>query len=681
MATPDNLKRYLDIVLDPCNASANRRNTAAVREAMEEVVNYIVNVFDGEGDAVVPFKVATSNIGGSDCEVLAATRDGASWSFDVAKTAYDWTPTGRFGPNMVENHVGFGRIAPEVAEDAIEIIELEGLARIIEGTLNANLSGSTSAAVTQTYGAYPNSAMPTGSVNVLDRIGIMTGALANQKFGAIYDEQANTYIIFTPTLNPVGSGAGQAACVKYDGAGEESPNASCVWPGLLQDLDVDPCNGFNDGAAIWIYDGATTVTGQSRWMAINTGVSLNVSGDTRPVYVTKTGGTATSPPSGFYTNFTMIEIYNGGEECEESEEDDNCLFEAKLVTFTPSGTVSACDAFTSGADVYAIALNACACRGLRPKNGDRFLATRFAEDFGEMGSERDLYAFRIADPSATAVVEVGGSPGIDNCDDAETDSGSCYPGMIVDPTVTPCSGGFEDGNEISIIPVNNCDPAPLKKGERYVGICVAKGVYAVQGPPKGGDTFWGKCATNWSDGTPCASVTVYRTADCNGSSPAATTTLVYLPAPGYGKPNLQADNMIAYQKAADGTYVCVSDYMDDPIGTVKMATTTPVPQGWDWYAPLNDGKFPKGGDIGVVGATGGKKEYSTAEMAHHHRLRGSRSTPYFFGDSPDQVIINDVCMDEKDVFDNSGNCSGLWFPGGMTNEPEFSQIAFIIRIE
>jgi len=84
-------------------------------------------------------------------------------------------------------------------------------------------------------------------------------------------------------------------------------------------------------------------------------------------------------------------------------------------------------------------------------------------------------------------------------------------------------------------------------------------------------------------------------------------------------PNVRIGDVIAYMMDANGDRVCVSDYMDDPIGTVKIWTDIAnVPAGWQVCDGTNGtpdmrGRFvvgQKDGDDDFVmpGGTGGGKQ-------------------------------------------------------------------------
>ena len=72
MADPN---RWRDIVLAPCNASAERRNWAATRDALEGLANDA----NTDGNATAPaselkfFRVLTSAVGSPSCSVIEVT--------------------------------------------------------------------------------------------------------------------------------------------------------------------------------------------------------------------------------------------------------------------------------------------------------------------------------------------------------------------------------------------------------------------------------------------------------------------------------------------------------------------------------------------------------------------------------------------------------------------------------
>lgn len=116
--------------------------------------------------------------------------------------------------------------------------------------------------------------------------------------------------------------------------------------------------------------------------------------------------------------------------------------------------------------------------------------------------------------------------------------------------------------------------------------------------------YWGKAKTNWVDnGANVDSVDVNPCADAEGTTPDAETTFtVLLPKTAERDPNVIADEIIAYELASDGTYVCTSDYLDDKIGTVKMWAlgAAAIPPGWA-IMDGSDNAAPAGSGIDLDG--------------------------------------------------------------------------------
>lgn len=94
---------------------------------------------------------------------------------------------------------------------------------------------------------------------------------------------------------------------------------------------------------------------------------------------------------------------------------------------------------------------------------------------------------------------------------------------------------------------------------------------------------WGLCQANWVDNDPyCDYVVVKQCDDCTGANPVDPTLEVLLPPANESDPNVVSGYVIAFAQTTDSSNVCVSDYMDDKIGTAKMWTgvNIDVPVGW-----------------------------------------------------------------------------------------------------
>lgn len=192
--TLDSWKR---IVLDPCNRSAQRRNEAATRDAFEEIVQYITNnntTITGDG-TIVFFEVTATSIGSATTTAIEIVTPGFTPTGRTF-TIYDYTPDLRFAQNFVDGYLGCGRLSEDIAADAVVVIELEGKARYIDGNLTADMAaGAAAADVTNFWGAYPNIHTPGASVTVQDRNNFGPNAKDGDYYLAVWDEQAQEYVV------------------------------------------------------------------------------------------------------------------------------------------------------------------------------------------------------------------------------------------------------------------------------------------------------------------------------------------------------------------------------------------------------------------------------------------------------------------------------------------------------
>jgi hypothetical protein len=117
-----------------------------------------------------------------------------------------------------------------------------------------------------------------------------------------------------------------------------------------------------------------------------------------------------------------------------------------------------------------------------------------------------------------------------------------------------------------------------------------------------------------------------------GDPPDFVEVIVYLPRPrdGFADPNVRDGDTIGYQIDEDGDAICVTDYLDDPIGTVKMwsGAEEDVRGGWRILA-VSEGRFPVGvttsdPDIPATapGTIGGLKKHY-----HKYRQTGVKTDP------------------------------------------------------
>ena len=150
---------------------------------------------------------------------------------------------------------------------------------------------------------------------------------------------------------------------------------------------------------------------------------------------------------------------------------------------------------------------------------------------------------------------------------------------------------------------------------------------------------WAICQTNWEKaGTPaCTHVSVKDTDDCVATAGGTGTAFdVILPEVSGKDPNLvgtgtpATSDVIAYIDAEDGTKVCVSDYLDDKILSMKnwLGAAGDIPDGWaKMDGTANSvGNGGSGLDIttggryirGKIGATAVAAGDTTGSTTHNH---------------------------------------------------------------
>jgi hypothetical protein len=138
-----------------------------------------------------------------------------------------------------------------------------------------------------------------------------------------------------------------------------------------------------------------------------------------------------------------------------------------------------------------------------------------------------------------------------------------------------------------------------------------------------------KDGTAWTFGGGCSGSSGLRkataTGNWSGNNVAATDDVtgevlsIYLPATMPGDPNVRSGAPIYYMTANDGEKVCLTDYMDDKIGTLKAFNAdgnNPVP-GWFHHSDSAGKVVPNylagDPDYPTTGATGGNKQHDHDE--------------------------------------------------------------------
>lgn len=293
------IRRYKDIVLNPCNRSADRRNIAAIRDALEALANVQEEPEEGgsggTGDQIIFFEVQSDAVGQPSVAVKQVSYDAGaeSWAVtDVDYTAYDWTPSQRFRANFETGAYGIGRINTEIATDALEVLSLEGKARFLQGVLDENMGATTTKQgrvnVSHFWGDAPNGRNPGTPLIVHDHVNMAPNAKLGDTVLAAWDEKRQQYVLIGPWNG--NKDPGQAAIVRTD-AGDETKGCDtsvedtdfCLYSGRVQTISVaaDWCEDkFDDGAPIWIVDGrnchGTPRLGhQERYVAVSMGISYD----------------------------------------------------------------------------------------------------------------------------------------------------------------------------------------------------------------------------------------------------------------------------------------------------------------------------------------------------------------------------------------------------------------------
>jgi len=202
-------------------------------------------------------------------------------------------------------------------------------------------------------------------------------------------------------------------------------------------------------------------------------------------------------------------------------------------------------------------------------------------------------------------------------------------------TVWPCDdceGANADGTNphTVLLPVPAGRTHSLKNGDviAYAAsegtgfcawVCVSDYLITDVGDQGLGPIFWGKAKENWYHGAAgyCDHVNVERVENCNGDNPTGETFTLHLPQTGQQDPNVNTDEVLGFSYAYDGSYVAVTDYLDDKIGTGKffLQIKSQIPPGWELqegtWLDLN-GRFPRATNSDAsLGLTGGT-------VSHNH---------------------------------------------------------------
>jgi hypothetical protein len=186
------------------------------------------------------------------------------------------------------------------------------------------------------------------------------------------------------------------------------------------------------------------------------------------------------------------------------------------------------------------------------------------------------------------------------------------------------------------------NPDPAAAGLTIANTCASSGRYGDCGLARldeidnvyrlvsasGSSTLrWAKAQYDWSANSGDPRVEV-KACDRDGTNETGDNFYVYLPRSTSGDPAVFQDAVIGYTVDVEGTCICVTDYMDDAIGTVKMwkGSSGDVPAGWRICDGSDDaldfqGRFAVGvnssqSDEDAVGDTGGHRWHGDSENWH-----------------------------------------------------------------
>jgi len=192
------------------------------------------------------------------------------------------------------------------------------------------------------------------------------------------------------------------------------------------------------------------------------------------------------------------------------------------------------------------------------------------------------------------------------------------------------------------------------QGYDLSGAGVQKGQFAFVFQERAGKQWWilpdrsvryGKAVANWGNGPP--PTVLVNPCDSAGlsvdTSTAFQVSLLRSGSAAAGDPNVVAGQLIAYLQTQDNKFLCVSDYMDDPIGTVKLWASPlgAIRQGWAAMdgtanALASGGSgidmrnyFPRGATnaAGIGGAGGSASVTPAAHTIDDHPATATSDTP------------------------------------------------------
>ena len=142
---------------------------------------------------------------------------------------------------------------------------------------------------------------------------------------------------------------------------------------------------------------------------------------------------------------------------------------------------------------------------------------------------------------------------------------------------------------------------------------------------------WAKAQAKWHNAVHNSSyVSAKLCTDKDGAGETGAAFAVYLPRAGGGDPNVRSGDVVGYVTDANGKKICVTDCLDDRIGTVKMwnLSASVIPGGWRKlqytdYTTIR--KYPRAatadGEVGDATGAANHTHTSHSVAAHTHTLK------------------------------------------------------------
>lgn len=335
--------RWRDIVLNPCNHSAERRNWAATKDALQALAEQPAATPEVvAGSDLKFFQVTADAIGSDSCSVVEVAWNSGSSLWEptgTTYTAYDWSPNGVFKQNFVEDFYGVGRVNEEVAADALEVLAIEGYARFIEGTATGSMSSQQVTVTINEYWGDPlNGRSPGASVTVKDPTNNAPQLANGDKVLAVFDEKNQEYVLIAPWKGSQTPGTSALVQVKSGTINcDESleKNNLCIYPGIKVDISAQAlideafCDEqFQDGQAVWIIDArgcrkVDRLIHGERYIAVQMVAEFDSGSGPKPLYAVVDA----SPPIRWFRVLSNAEaIVEDGEQnnlrCRDCDDDD-----------------------------------------------------------------------------------------------------------------------------------------------------------------------------------------------------------------------------------------------------------------------------------------------------------------------------------------------------------------------